>query len=191
VLDLRQVQCVRDACRRVVHFCSECDRGHIYCSDACHKQVRGEARCRSKQRYWKSFDGRWATARRVKRFRDRRAQNVTDTGRQEVAPMAIVPGPTIATFTMAVAPIAEKDATNEQSMDGDIDRATRNARARDARGASDDLESTSLAGAEPAARADDPAASGGDVAGREGPRCALCGRLGWGVRLEPLSRSGH
>jgi len=79
VFDLRQIQCVRDACRRLVHFCTFCDYGQIYCSPLCRERQRAESRSASKRRYSKSFDGRWATARRVARLRARRAgrtQNV-------------------------------------------------------------------------------------------------------------------
>jgi len=83
--DLRQVQCVRDACRVVVFFCSPCDHGQIYCSPECGDLQRAVARRASKQRYWQSFDGRWATARRMRELRAVRRQIVTDTGEQRQA----------------------------------------------------------------------------------------------------------
>jgi hypothetical protein len=85
---LRLIQCVRDACRRVFCLCSGCDRGHMYCSFECRDQVRVRSRATSKRRHWTSFDGRWATARRVAKLRARRAQNVTDTGRQKLGQAA-------------------------------------------------------------------------------------------------------
>ena len=71
----------------------------MYCSDECRDRTRAERRRASKQLYWRSFDGRFATALRVRAYRERRAQNVTDTGRREVGPDATVSVPQAAAYS--------------------------------------------------------------------------------------------
>jgi hypothetical protein len=170
VLDLRLFQCVRDACRRLGYVCRFCDHGQIYCTRRCRDAQRAASRRRSKQRYGRSPKGRKATSRRMVRLRGSRKM-VTDNGRQEVALSETVSEP-------AGMPVA---------MGGDALRG--DARDRDGGPERNDLESAAVAVTPASASDGDAARGGGDVAGNEGPRCVECGRRGWGVRLEFLSRS--
>ncbi|MBK6520805.1 MAG: hypothetical protein IPG04_43445 [Polyangiaceae bacterium] len=52
--DLRQIQCVVDACRRLFHLCRDCDRGHIYCVDGRHDDERLARRRALKRVHWRS-----------------------------------------------------------------------------------------------------------------------------------------
>jgi hypothetical protein len=166
MLDLRLVQCVRDDCRRIVYFCGFCDCGQIYCSAECRDRTRTERRRESKLLYWRSFDGRWATARRVARLRQRRAQNVTDNGGRKVGPAAKVAAPAPA-ITTEVTPLAGKETTDGQHLDGHRAGANHDARDRDGGRERDDLEGP------PGGRAT-ASASHGDVAGGD---CALAGPI--------------
>ena len=131
--DLRQVQCVRDACRGIVYFCRWCDRGQIYCSpDAVTSGARRPG-ARPSSATGVSFDGRWATARRVGRLRARRRQIVTDTGRREVGLAATVSERSAEISTEETGAVRE-ETTDEQSIDGDLARPAGHAGDRDGRG---------------------------------------------------------
>jgi len=113
-----------------VYFCSPCDHGQIYCSPECGDLQRSVARRLSKQRYWQSFDGRWATARRMRDLRAARRQIVTDIGRQEVALTATV-SECPAALPIEGTPAVREETTDEQSIDGDFTGPEGHARDRD------------------------------------------------------------
>src|SRR5439155_21753397 len=169
VFDLRLVQCVRDDCRRIVFFCSPCDHGQIYCSGECHDRNRGQRRRKSKRQYGLSFDGRWSTARRVARYRAGRAQNVTDTGRHELGPAAMVAEPAAAIPT-EVMPLAREETTDERDLDGRFARSEEYPGAGDGRAERDDSQSAAVAVAVAPASDGNAARSDRAVAGAEGPR---------------------
>lgn len=58
-------------CRLQVIICRRCDRGQIYCSDACSKAARCEALRASGCRYQQSSKGRFKHAERARRHRQR------------------------------------------------------------------------------------------------------------------------
>jgi DNA replication protein DnaC len=186
VLDLRQFQCVRDACRRLVVICRLCDHGQMYCPVTCREVGRRASRRRSKAAYWRSKKGKRATAARMTLLRASR-KIVTDAGREEVGLSEKV-SVAAAAFTTEVTPPAAEETTDERHLDGHLAGAERDACDRDGGPERDDLEGAAPAETGPPAGDGDAARSGGAVAGGEGPRCAQCGRLGWGVRLGFLSR---
>ena len=59
-------------CRLQVIICRRCDRGQIYCSDACSKAARCEALRSSGRRYQQSLKGRLKHAERAHRYRQRK-----------------------------------------------------------------------------------------------------------------------
>ena len=66
-------------CRLQVIICRRCDRGQIYCSDACSKAARCEALRASSRRYQQSSKGRFKHAERAHRYRQRK-NKVTHQG---------------------------------------------------------------------------------------------------------------
>lgn len=64
--------CVR--CYRQVVICSDCDRGNIYCAEACARTARQEKMRYAGRRYQTGYRGRCANAARQKRYRERRQQ---------------------------------------------------------------------------------------------------------------------
>jgi hypothetical protein len=66
-------------CRTQVLICSNCDRGHIYCTGGCAQIARREQLRAAGQRYQTSRRGRVAHAQRAHRYRARR-KNVTHQG---------------------------------------------------------------------------------------------------------------
>jgi hypothetical protein len=58
-------------CRQQVLLCSRCDRGQRYCSRACSRAARLDARREAARRYQRSRAGRMAHAARSRRWRQR------------------------------------------------------------------------------------------------------------------------
>ncbi len=76
--DGRLIKCKR--CGAKVVICRHCDRGNVYCSRACAKEVRLETQRRSSARYQQTMQGKRHHAAREKRRRERLAQKVTQQG---------------------------------------------------------------------------------------------------------------
>jgi hypothetical protein len=70
---------VCERCRDQVLICSCCDRGQIYCASGCAKLARSACRRKAAQRYQASRKGRFAHAKRSRRYRAR-CKNVTHQG---------------------------------------------------------------------------------------------------------------
>ena len=64
--------------------CRRCDRGQIYCSDACSKAARCEVLRASGRRYQQSSKGRFKHAERAHRYRQRK-NKVTHQGSTTLA----------------------------------------------------------------------------------------------------------
>ena len=58
-------------CQREVLLCSGCDRGQRYCSVGCGQQARRTSLRQAGRRYQDSREGRFAHARRARRYRQR------------------------------------------------------------------------------------------------------------------------
>ena len=77
----RTLTCVH--CHAVVLVCPHCDRGQRYCSARCRDQARRVAQRQAARRYQSTPRGRWAHARRQRRYRARGEQKkVTHQGSQ-------------------------------------------------------------------------------------------------------------
>jgi len=61
-------------CQREVLLCSGCDRGQRYCSVGCREQAREHSLREAGRRYQDSRAGRFAHARRARRYRQRQRQ---------------------------------------------------------------------------------------------------------------------
>jgi len=75
----RRFYCAR--CHSVVVLCRRCDRGQRYCGPQCSTEARCESLRRAARRYRQTVKGRQANAERQRRFRTRRAADVTHQGR--------------------------------------------------------------------------------------------------------------
>jgi len=73
------------ACRAQVVLCRRCDRGQVYCSNACSSQARRESVRAAGRRYQDSRRGRLAHAARARRYRAR-SNIVTHQGSITQAP---------------------------------------------------------------------------------------------------------
>lgn len=80
----RMFACAR--CQREVLLCSGCDRGQRYCSAGCREQARGHSLREAGRRYQDSRAGRFAHARRARRYRQR--QKIVTHQASQVAPLA-------------------------------------------------------------------------------------------------------
>ena len=67
------------SCRVQVLICSHCDRGHVYCAEACAQKARRRSQRESGRRYQMSRRGRINHAARARRYRARK-NNVTHQG---------------------------------------------------------------------------------------------------------------
>lgn len=65
----RIYNCARCHCQVIV--CSCCDRGNIYCSQACSSASRKESMQAASKRYQKTYAGRMKHAERQKRYRNK------------------------------------------------------------------------------------------------------------------------
>lgn len=68
--DCRRFVC--DRCRRARYICSNCDRGHRYCGEACSRSARARSVRRAGRRYQQTRRGRLAHARSQDRYRHRK-----------------------------------------------------------------------------------------------------------------------
>jgi hypothetical protein len=85
---------------------------------------------------------------------------------------------------------AAREETTDEQLSMGISPGPRDTRVIAMAGPSETiLKARLLRQPSPPAGAADAAGGHRALAGSPGPRCALCGRPGWGVRLEPLSRS--
>jgi hypothetical protein len=66
-------------CRVQVLICSHCDRGHVYCAEACAQKARRQSQREAGRRYQLSRRGRINHAARAGRYRARK-NNVTHQG---------------------------------------------------------------------------------------------------------------
>lgn len=76
---VRLFYCIR--CRMPVTVCSDCDRGQIYCGQACASKARVHACREAEKRYQQTFKGRLKHAARQQRYRAK-IKKVTDQGSQ-------------------------------------------------------------------------------------------------------------
>ena len=72
-------------CQREVLLCSGCDRGQRYCGVGCRKQARRTCLRQAGRRYQDSRAGRFAHARRSRRYRQR--QKIVTHQASQVAPL--------------------------------------------------------------------------------------------------------
>ena len=71
--------CARPECRTQVLICPPCDRGHIYCSDACSTMSRRRTVREAGRRYQNGRPGRLRHAERMRRYRAKK-EKVTHQG---------------------------------------------------------------------------------------------------------------
>lgn len=86
-------------CRTQVVLCSRCDRGNVYCGQACSQSVRRTSMREAGRRYQSSRAGRFAHAERARRYRARR-KNVTHqgsaaAGTDDLLPAETTPSPPV------------------------------------------------------------------------------------------------
>lgn len=74
----RLYSCCR--CQAQVIICSECDRGHRYCTGQCATDARLDSLKRASDKYRSTRAGRINNAARQKRYRQRQKQIVTHQG---------------------------------------------------------------------------------------------------------------
>jgi len=72
-------------CQREVLLCSGCDRGQRYCSQGCREQARRACLRKAGRRYQDSRAGRFAHARRARRYRQR--QKIVTHQASQAAPL--------------------------------------------------------------------------------------------------------
>jgi hypothetical protein len=93
-------------CQRQVLLCSGCDRGQRYCGVGCRKQARRQSLRAAGRRYQDSRAGRFAHARRARRYRQRQ-KNVTHQASQVARlPPTVVADPAEAEGAAATAAVA-------------------------------------------------------------------------------------
>ena len=81
-------------CRVQVLVCSHCDRGQIYCHDACAATTRKSLQREAARRYQCSRAGRFKHAARMRRWRERQAalaEKVTHQGSQDTPSDVVLP----------------------------------------------------------------------------------------------------
>ena len=192
--DLRQVQCVVADCGRVFFLCRRCDRGHVYCVDGRHDAERATRRQEQKRAHWRKHSAKRKTSVRTRRWRkrqrkmERQRKIETDIGSAEVGQVAIVSGAERSTVTVTVESSRE-ETTNGIDLDGDRPKPGDDASDRHDGAERHDIEGAAGDRAEAPSCPGNAARSSGTVAGTTSPRCALCGRRGSFVRLQPVSRS--
>lgn len=90
-------------CRKQTLICSHCDRGQIYCAGDCARKARVEHMREAGRRYQSSWRGRFAHARRSRRYRLRQ-QNVTHQGSPERVPDDLLAGNSTLSVTQPPSP---------------------------------------------------------------------------------------
>lgn len=88
-LTARRYHCAR--CHIPVVICRRCDRGNVYCGDACAKPARAESLRRAGRKYQASRPGQFSNARRQRQHRARRQQKVTHQGSSVIAANDLLP----------------------------------------------------------------------------------------------------
>ena len=83
----RRFYCAR--CHAVMVLCRRCDRGQRYCGPRCSEGARHESLRRAGRRHRRTVTGRQANAERQRRFRARRAADVTHQGHALKADLAL------------------------------------------------------------------------------------------------------
>ena len=97
-------------CHELVNVCSDCDRGNIYCSQACSTAARQESQREAGQRYQSTFKGRIHHAKRQAAYRDREREKtkeiikVTHQGFQADAPNDLLMGVSLVEKNQGVVP---------------------------------------------------------------------------------------
>jgi len=74
----RLYHCARCHCQVII--CRHCDRGNVYCGEACAKPARADTLRRARKKYQFSRAGRFANAQRQHRYRARQRIKVTQQG---------------------------------------------------------------------------------------------------------------
>ncbi len=79
---VRRFSCAAAGCRKDVIICPPCDRNQQYCPGDCAPNARRLLQREANRRYGRTFKGRWKSAERSRRYRERRRnrQRVTDQG---------------------------------------------------------------------------------------------------------------
>lgn len=80
-------------CRAQVVLCTRCDRGNVYCGQACSQIARRTSMREAGRRYQSSRAGRFAHAERARRYRAR-CKNVTHQGSATAVPDDLLPAET-------------------------------------------------------------------------------------------------
>ena len=71
-------------CQAQVIICAQCDRGNRYCASECAADARSASLRRASKKYQSTRAGRFNSAARQKRYRERQKQIVTHQGSQLV-----------------------------------------------------------------------------------------------------------
>lgn len=156
----REVRC--GCCEAVFHVCRYCDTGQLYCADVCRTAARRTSGRAANRRYQQTYRGRRAHAARQARYR----QKVTHQAQPEVAPAGSVLAREVPSAAMTV--------EDECHAGGLPDAVVSD---------SEDPAVLVTAAAVPRARAAAPTPPPAPPV-----RCAVCGRGGYFVRVEPLRR---
>lgn len=70
MLTARQYNCAY--CHSLVHICSHCDRGNIYCAGSCAKLARKNALVLANKRYQNTIRGKFMHAKRQREYMQRK-----------------------------------------------------------------------------------------------------------------------
>ena len=79
-------------CRRQVIICRCCDRGQVYCAEACSGQARRQSLRDAGRRYERTLHGRQKRAERSRRHRKRQREKVTHQGSPPAPAGDLLPG---------------------------------------------------------------------------------------------------
>ena len=90
-------------CQRQVLLCNGCDRGQRYCSVGCRQQARSTCLRQAGRRYQDSRAGRFAHARRARRYRQRQKIVTHQASQAPPAPPTVVADPVQAEVATAAA----------------------------------------------------------------------------------------
>ena len=74
----RLYHCARCHCQVII--CRHCDRGNVYCGEACAQPARADTLRRAQKKYQSGRAGRFANAQRQRRYRARQHIKVTQQG---------------------------------------------------------------------------------------------------------------
>src|SRR5690606_697293 len=141
----------------------------------------------SKQAHWRKLSARRKTAARTYKWRTRQREIETDIGSRKVGPTPIVSGAERSAVTETALSHAQ-ETSNGIDLDGHLAEPHGDPCGCNGGGKRNVPQSTVSDGAKAPTGARNVAGSGSPVAGASGPRCAVCGKSGRFVRLQPLSR---